>query len=296
LVKLTPLHLERLYTNLLKEGRKLGRHKSPHPKKGLSEGTVELVHIILHKALKQAVRWGLVVRNVTEMVESPRRRKREFATWDSDQVASFLIAAKQDDYAALWPLAIFTGMRRGELLGIKWEDLDLNKGTLSIRRTYSRGKRGSWAVGAPKTKSSNRQVALPRLLVEGLRSQRTHQLELRRQLGADYHDQGFVFTNRQGNPLHVNALMRRFRQLTQAAGLPALRFHDLRHTSATMSLSQGTHPKIVQERLGHSSISMTMDLYSHVSMQLGREEADKLEKLIEEKKRDRDPEGEAGEH
>ena len=90
--------------------------------------------------------------------------------------------------------------------------------------------------------------------------------------------------------------MRRFRQLTRAAGLPALRFHDLRHTSATMSLSQGTHPKIVQERLGHSSISMTMDLYSHVSMQLGRDEADKLEKLIEEKKRDRDPEGEAGEH
>jgi integrase len=281
LTKLTPLHVERLYAKLLNEGRQQGRRKGEISRQ-LSEGTVELIHIVLHRALRQGVRWGWIYRNVTEMVDAPKRKKREFTTWDVDQVAVFLIAARADDFAALWPLAVFSGLRRGELLGLKWEDLDLTRGTLSVRRTYSRGDNGVWEIGAPKTDSSYRQLALPRLVVEALRAHRTHQLEYRLQVGATYKDRGFVFTTFEGRPLHVNSLLSRFNTISKRAGLPRLRFHDLRHTSATLSLADGTHPKIVQERLGHSSIAMTMDLYSHVAMSLGKEEADRLERMIQQ--------------
>ena len=155
-------------------------------------------------------------------------------------LALFLRAADADEYAALWRLALLTGLRRGELLGLKWEDLDLEKRRLSVRRTYSRAADGNWALGTPKTRGGRRAVALPLSAVDALRAHRRQQAELRLQVGGAYHDQGFVFATPEGKPLHVNSLLGRFKKLVREAGVPALRFHDLRHTAATLMLAEGT--------------------------------------------------------
>jgi integrase len=266
LAKLTPLDVQRLYANRLDAG--------------LSPTSVELLHNILHKALKQAMRWGLLTRNVTEAVDAPRRVLPEYVTWNEAQVAAFLAVAEADDLAALWRLALLTGMRRGEILGLKWADLDLARGTLSVKRTLSRGPQGSYDFGQPKTASGRRQIALPRSVVDSLKRHRVHQNEERLAAGPAYTDNGLVFTDAIGVPVHPNTLRHRFLRLIAQAGVPVLRFHDLRHTSATLMLANGEHPKIVQERLGHANISMTLDRYSHVSPDMQRQAADRLDKLI----------------
>jgi integrase len=271
----------------------LQRHYAERLRSGLSPTTVRMIHMILHHAIHQAVRWGILTRNVTELTNPPRRAETEFAGWDTDQVASFLVAADEDDYAPLWRLAVFVGLRRGELLGLHWSDIDLERGMLRVSRTYSRTADGNWGEGAPKTRSSRRTIALPISILEALRAYRVRQLELRLSLGGAYRDQGYVFTTLEGRPLHVNSLMLRFQRLTKEAKLPVIRFHDLRHTSASLSLAEGTHPKIVQERLGHSTIQMTIDRYTHSNVEMQRREMERLERLIEERRR-REPEGEPG--
>jgi integrase len=281
LIKLTPLDIQRLYANRLAAG--------------LSPATVNLLHNVLHRALKQAVRWGIVNRNVTELAVAPRRAEQEMRSWDAAQVARFFAVADEDEYAALWRLAILGGLRRGELLGLKWEDVDLRRGTLHVQRTYSRLADSGWGEGPPKTRSSRRVIALPQSVLDALRLHRTKQLELRLQLAATYQDRGFVFTTFEGRPVHVNSLMYKFGALTQKAGVAPIRFHDLRHTSATLSLADGMHPKIVQERLGHSSIAMTLDRYSHATLEMQRQAAERLERMItEEAQKGTEPEGEAG--
>ena len=266
LIKLSPLDLQRLYADRLASG--------------LSSTTVHLLHVVLHRTLKQAVRWGMVSRNVTEMVDPPRRTFPEITTWNSDQVARFLEAGDQHYLGALWRLALLTGMRRGELLGLKWEDIDLEQGTLAVRRTLSRGQGGTWEIGHPKTTSGQRSIALPRSCVTVLKKHRVAQNTERLRLGALWDDHDFVFTNRAGGPLHVNSMVLQFEKLTKATGLPKIRFHDLRHTSATLLLAKGIHPKIVQERLGHSDISMTLNRYSHVTPDMQRSAADTLDEAF----------------
>jgi integrase len=267
LAKLTPLHIQQL------EADRLGA--------GLAANTVLMLHMVLHRALKQAMRWNLIQRNVTEAVDPPRPGRGEYTAWSAAQAARFLAAAERDDYAALWRLAILTGMRRGELLGVKWEDLDLDRGTLAVQRTISRTATGNWGPGAPKTSSGRRSVALQASAVDALRRHRTRQLEHRLAVGTFYQDRGYVFTAPDGRPLHVNALVARFTKLTITARLPRIRFHDLRHTAATLMLANGEHPKQVQERLGHSSIAVTLDLYSHVTENMQRQAADRLEALLD---------------
>jgi len=248
---------------------------------GLSPTSVRHVHGVLHKVLDQAVRWGLLSRNVTDAVDPPRRATPEAKTWEARQAAKFLVAATGDDLDALWRLAILTGMRRGELLGLLWADLDLDRGAVAVRRTMSRGAGSKLVAGEPKTASGRRQIALPATAAESLRRHRVRQLEHRLAAGPAYDDQGRVFTNETGGPLHPNSLALRFRRLTLAAGLPAIRFHDLRHTCATLMLANGEHPKVVQERLGHADIAMTMNLYSHVTGDMQRQAADRLDAAIE---------------
>jgi integrase len=266
LSKLSPLDLQRLYADRLDSG--------------LSRTTVHHLHVVLHRTLKQAVRWGLVPRIVTEMVDAPRRTFPEITTWNAEQVTTFLEAGDQHDLAALWRLALLTGMRRGELLGLKWEDLDLERGTLAVRRTLSRGNGGTWELGHPKTASGRRSIALPKSCVSALRKHRVNQNIERLRLGELWEDHGFVFTNRTGGPLHANSLALQFGKLAKATGLPKIRFHDLRHTSATLLLAQGVHPKIVQERLGHADISMTLNRYSHVTPDVQRLAADALDEAF----------------
>lgn len=269
--KLSPLDLQRLYADRLAYG--------------LSATTVHHMHAIIHRALKQAMRWGLVDRNVSEMVDSPRRVQPDVTTWNTVQVAAVLSAGDDTDLAALWRLALLTGMRRGELLGVMWEDLDLDRGMLAVRRTLSRGKGGTWELGQPKTASGRRSIALPASCVTALRKHRARQAAERLRLGPIWQDQGFVFTNETGGPVHVNSLMHYFRKLIAAADVPTIRFHDLRHTSATLLLAEGVHPKIVQERLGHADISMTLNRYSHVMPGMQRQAADTLDAALDAAKR-----------
>jgi integrase len=267
LAKLTPLQVQNLYADRLTNGK-------------LSPTTVALVHNVLHRALKQAVRWGLLTRNVTEAVEPPRETTPEYITWNEHQVAAFLAVTDQDEWAALWRLALLTGMRRGEILGLKWEDVDFARGVLAVKRTLSRGKDGTFVFGTPKTASGRRSIALPRSAVDSLRKHRVKQLEHKMKLGSSYHDQDLVFADALGDSIHPNTLDHRFKRLAVKAGLPEIRFHDLRHTSATLMLANGTHPKIVQERLGHSDVSMTLNRYSHVAMDMQREAADQLDERL----------------
>lgn len=266
LAKLTPSDLQRFYANRLASG--------------LSSTTVHHLHVMLHRVLKQAERWGVVSRNVGSMVDAPRRTFPEITTWNLEQVNRFFAVSDKHEFGALWRLALLTGMRRGELLGLKWEDLDLDRGTLAVRRTLSRGKEGRWELGQPKTAAGRRSIALPASCVTSLRKHRARQNAERLRLGELWEDHGLVFTNRTGNMLHVNSLAHAFGKLTAASGLPVIRFHDLRHTSATLLLAQGVHPKIVQERLGHADITMTLNRYSHVTPDMQRRAADTLDAAL----------------
>jgi integrase len=267
LAKLSPLNVQRLYADRLATG--------------LSPTTVSNLHAMLHRAFDQAVRWGLASRNVTDMLDAPRRATPETRTWNAEQVAAVLVEAEKTDLAALWRLALLTGMRRGEILGLKWEDVDLDRGGVSVRRTLSRGKGGTWELGTPKTAAGRRSIALPPSVVAALKRHRIHQLERRVELGPLWKDLGFVFTNTTGGPLAVNVLDGRFRSLIKAAGVPRIRFHDLRHTCATLMLANGEHPKVVAERLGHSDVGITLNRYSHVSPDMQRAAADRLDAAVD---------------
>jgi integrase len=267
LSKLSALDLQALYADRLATG--------------LSPTTVHHLHAVLHRALGQAMRLGLLERNVCDLVDAPRRAAPLVQAWDARHVVKVLDIGDATDLAALWRVALLCGLRRGELLGLKWEDVDLEQGTLAVRRSLIRGKGGTWQLGEPKTASGRRSIALDATCVAALRKHRAAQNAERLRLGPVWEDLGFVFTNETGGPLHVNALMVRYERLVREAGVPRIRFHDLRHTSATLALVQGIHPKIVQERLGHSTVAMTLDRYSHVTPGLQQQAAEQLAAALE---------------
>ena len=266
LVELAPLQIQRLHET--------------HLRAGLSPTTVHHLHMVLHRALHQAMRWGLVSRNVCDMVDPPRRNRTEFQTWDAAQAGGVVTFGDATDLAALWRLALMCGLRRGELLGLKWEDADLERGALAVRRTLSRGEGGRWEIGQPKTSSGRRSIELPASCVAALRKHRAAQNAQRLAIGETWEDNRFIFTNPIGGPLHVNSLMSRFERLIVEAAVPRIRFHDLRHTCATLHLAARTQPKGVQELLGHSNIAMTLDRYSHVSQTMQRSAADSMEQVL----------------
>ena len=258
---LTPAHVRGLYKDKLLT---------------LSPRTVNYIHVTLHKALKDAVSDGLVPRNVCDAVKSPRPGKKEVTPLSQDQARSLLAAARSDRLEALYTVALHCGLRQGELLGLKWEDVDLNAGKLSIRRTLSETREG-FKYEPPKS-GKGRSVKLSQRATEALRSHRKRQLE--EQTGSvEERFRGLVFTTTNGTPYTcTNLLAQRFRPLLKRAGLPAAtRFHDLRHTCATMLLKMGQHPKYVQELLGHASISITLDTYSHVIEGMGDGLADAMD-------------------
>jgi integrase len=240
---------------------------------------VALYHNVLHRALDQAVKWQLLARNPCDAVDAPREAAPETATWNANEARAFLAAAVGHDLVALFTLALHTGMRRGELLGLRWQDVDLDRGALAVRRTMTRGQDGL-AFGEPKSAAGRRALALPAPCVDALRSHRVRQLERRLQLGAAWQDTDLIFERGDGTLLHPNTVTYAFQHVAAHAGVPRIRFHDLRHTAATLMLANGEHPKIVQERLGHADISMTLNRYSHVSMDMQRDAADRLAALL----------------
>lgn len=246
---LSPAHVQGLYRSKLNSG--------------LSRRTVQLIHTTLHKALKQAVRWGLVPRNVTEAVTSPRPTKKEIHPLTPKEARTLLDAAEGERFEALYVLAITAGLRRGELLGLRWTNVDLERGYVQVRQQLIRTK-GGLTFTSPKGGKS-RSVRLTTSAVTALESHRKRQLEEKLRLAGLWNENGLVFTTAIGTPMDGDNLVKRsFKPLMGRTRLPQIRFHDLRHTFATLLLSRGTHPKVVQEMLGHADISQTIDTYSHV--------------------------------
>jgi integrase len=230
--------------------------------RGLSPRTVQYTHAVLHRALRQAVRWGLVPRNVSEDVDRPRLRREEIRPLNRHQARHLLNTTGEsgDRFEALYVLALHTGMRPGELLGLKWEDVNFDEGGLQLNRALA-GKN----LTAPKTKRSRRRIDLSTASIAALKAHRKRQLEERMQKAGLWRDHGLVFPSTVGTPLFHRNVVRAFKDLLKRAGLPqSTRLYDLRHTCATLLLGSNVHPKYVQELLGHASIALTLDTYSHV--------------------------------
>src|SRR5215210_3015302 len=261
LKNVSALHLQRLYRDRLDAG--------------LSGSTVQKMHHVIHKALSQAVRWDLILRNPADNVKAPTPSTKEIHPLSADEARQLLEAARDDRLEALYVLALHTGMRRGELLGLKWDDVDLDNETIRVRRTLTRKGTG-YVLGEPKTRKSRRTIRLTKRAVEALRSHRTRRLEEKLR-ATEYDDSGLVFAGEGGNLINPSNLRQRsFVPLLMRAGLPQITFHDLRHTCASLLFQKNVHPKFVQERLGHASGSITLDTYSHMLPGMGSEAADAM--------------------
>lgn len=220
---------------------------------------------MLREALGQALQWGMLSRSPVAVVQAPRLAGHEMKVWDEEQARLFIAEARRSsEHFPLYLTALLTGARQGELLGMRWQDIDWTFGRVSVRQTLVRIRK-QMIFKEPKGRRSRRTIALPAVLVEELKAVRERQKEFRRVLGSAYIDHDLVFCQPNGKPLHAhNVTQRDFRQVIKRAKVPRITFHGLRHCNATLLLREGVHPKVVQERLGHSGISVTMDVYSHM--------------------------------
>jgi integrase len=231
---------------------------------GLAPATVHKLHVVLHKALKAAVSDGLIPRNPTASLKLPRIIKEEIDPLDQEEARRLLKAARGDRLETLYVVALNTGMRQGELLALKWEDVDLERGVLRVRRTLSR-RENAYILGEPKTKKSRRTIRLTAGAVRALRDHLSRQLEEMERMGSLYQPGGLVHATTTGTIINPSNLRNRsFKPLLKRAKLRPIRFHDLRHTCATLLLSSNVNAKIVSEMLGHASIAITLDTYSHL--------------------------------
>lgn len=277
LTRLAPEQVEALYAGLLS-----GEVKNSRQTKPLAPATVRQLHVILHHALDDALRKGKVSRNICEFVANvPRVPRHENQTYSFAQVRTLLQAAQGDRLEALYVLAVTTGMRQGELLALKWQNVDLDGATLHVRATVAQTAAGKYTFSEPKTARGRRRIPLQPIAVEALRRHRARQNEERIALGAAWRDQGLIFTDALGELLKGPQVLRaQFYPLLARAGLPRIRFHDLRHTTATLLLQLEKHPKMVSELLGHSTISITLDTYSHALPDMVRGAVDDLGRAL----------------
>jgi integrase len=266
---LRPLDIQRVYSDM--QGR------------GLSARTVRYLHAILNSAFKQAVRWGMLSRNPAGLVELPKQIRKEMHALSPEEAARFLKAATEDRWGVIFAFALATGMRPEEYLGLQWKDVDLERGRVTVRRALIwRVKGGGWYFGEPKTARSRRSIPLPATTLRALAEHRRGQAEERLKAGPDYQQHDLVFATPTGGPLTPNNLKRRhFRPILERAKLPkGFRLYDLRHSCATLLLAAGEHPKVVSERLGHASVTLTLDTYSHVLPSMQEAASQKLEKML----------------
>lgn len=257
LTALQARHIQAYYSKALQSGRKDGSG-------GLSSETVRHDHRVLFEALRHAVKQGVLIRNVAEAVDLPHPERKEMAALGPESVARLLDAARETPYYDLFYTAIYTGLRRSELLALRWQHVDLELATLSVVETIHQLRNGEYVTRQPKSKRGRRRVDLSPSLALLLREHKAKQEATRCQLGLLLLPNDLVFSHPDGTPLRPNSITRCFRELADSVGLYGVRFHDLRHTHATLMLRQGIHPKIVSERLGHSSIAITLDTYSHI--------------------------------
>ena len=259
LAELAPLHLQAYYVEKLERGRLDG-------KGGLGAHTVNHHHVTLHDALQTAVRWNLVARNVADAVDRPKFQSPEMKTFDEDELKAFLDAARETPYYHLFYLTLFTGLRRSELLGLRWDDADLTLGQLYINRGLTHLRDGRNVIRTPKTPKGRRMVALPPSAALVLREHRENQTAQRLVQGLSaLQGSALIFSKLDGSPMLPDTVSQAWRKLVRRTGFQGIRLHDARHTHASLLLKQGVHPKIVQERLGHATIATTLDTYSHVA-------------------------------
>ena len=266
LSRLEPRHLESLYRDRLDQG--------------LAGSTVKQLHNVIHNALDQAHRRSHITRNVASLVQPPRVPRSEIKPLSLPEANRLLDAARGDRLEALYVLALATGMRKGELQALCWRDIDLQRADLHIQHALQRTPEG-YIVSEPKSDRSRRRIMLPKIAVDALRSHRATQAEERLALGSAWDNLDLVFANRAGRHLDGGHVLRRsLRPLLIKAGLPPIRFHDLRHTAATILLCKGVHVKVVSEMLGHSSIALTLDTYSHVLPHMQTEAAAAMDEAL----------------
>jgi len=257
LLGLRPHHIQKYYSQALESGRRDG-------KGGLSALTVHHHHRVLYEALRHGVKHGILIRNVAEAVDAPRPKHKELAILAASDVQLILDACKETAYYVLFFTLAYTGLRRSELLGLRWGDVDLEKSTLSVVQALHQLHGGKYILREPKTKRSRRQIALSPLLAIALWEHRLKQEQAQKLLGRPLESRDLVFSHPDGRPIRPDSVTRAFHKIAESVRLRGVRLHDLRHAHATILLQQGVNPKIVQERLGHSSVSTTLDIYSHV--------------------------------
>ena len=263
---LRPDHIQSLYNNKLKSG--------------ISTRTVRMIHAVLHIALNQALKLGLIGRNPSDAVIKPKLIKKEMKTLTDIQVQTLLLAARGTRLEVLYQLAVTTGLREGELLGLKWADLDWVTRHVKIQRQLQWLSGQGLVFSEPKSASGRRVIVLGTTTIEKLREHFQRQQWERLAAGDRWVENDLFFPTTLGTPSNWRSLVRSFKKLLQTSGLPNIRFHDLRHTAATLMLQQGIHPKVVQERLGHSQISLTLNTYSHVLPNMQEDAAEKIDQLI----------------
>jgi integrase len=252
---------------------------------GLSAATVRYVHAVMHRALGQAVNRGLVPRNVAEGASLPGLGREETQYLTPEQVKSLLGAAKGDRLEALYILAVTCGLRQGELLGLRWEEVDLEGHRLTVRRQVQRSRDGSGLIFVPTKGKKSRTIRLASATVEVLKSHRERQAKEVRSAKGLWRDPGLVFASTIGTPLDPSNLVdRSFKPLLGRAGLPDVRFHDLRYACATLLLSEGVPVKVVQEVLGHSSAPVTMHVYSYVLPDMQEKAAAAMDELLSDER------------
>ena len=247
---------------------------------GVGGRTIHYARAVLRAALNKALKWGLVSRNVASLTDPPRYRARQIAPLTPEQAKKFLAAVADHRLEALFTVAVGLGLRLGEALGLPWDAVSLDAGTLSVRQTLERGGKQP-RFGEPKSARGRRTIVLPRIVTAALRKHRTRQLQERLVAGQRWNDYGLVFTTEGGAPLDGCNVNRTFKAILRGAGLPAIRYHDLRHTAATLLLAQGVDPRTIMETLGHSQISLTLNTYAHVVPALQREAAAKMDDILD---------------
>jgi integrase len=249
--QLTPVHLQTLYSEKIKAG--------------YSKRTVQYIHSIIRRILSQGVKWGMTTRNIADATDAPKNSPKPPEMLTEDQVKKLLASAK-GRLKTILSLAVLTGMRRSELLGLYWEDVDLKNGAVHVKHTAQSLRGRGVYIGEPKTEKSKRTITLPQSIVQTLAEQDPKV--------------GLVFHTSSGKPIAPRNLLRDLQNLLEKCGLPKVTFHSLRHFHASTLLKINIHPKIVQERLGHSRIDTTLDLYTHLVPGMQKEAADKIDELL----------------
>ena len=264
--ELTPLHVQEMMNNRLRSG--------------LSTKSVAYVHQVLRTALGLAVRWDMVSRNVARLVDRPRIQRKPVNPLTPEEARRFLAAIRGHRLEALFSVALALGLRQGEALGLRWEDIDFGGGTLRVAHQLQRIE-GKLTLVPPKTNKSRRTLVMPTMIVDRLREHEKRQMAERLWSGSRWSNTGLVFTNRNGDPTQARHVIEQFHEALRHAGLRRVRFHDLRHSCATLLLVQGVSPRVVMEVLGHSEIALTMNAYSHVVPELQQEAARSMQAILE---------------